>query len=91
MYVNVFHLKTSNGLAHNAEYFYNNGSLSLDDLLWVIMMYKIISVQIHATNCDVSGQNTGIVNTLHHDKKVTLIGWLPEECMNCKNPDFPDH
>jgi hypothetical protein len=93
MYVNVFHLKTSNGLAHNAEYFFDVGSLSSDDLLgdlvWVITMCKIVGTQIHKTDCDAGGPNTGTVNSLHHEQN-TPIGWLPEECVSFKNMVFPD-
>lgn len=67
MYVNIFQLKTSNGLAHYAKYFYNDGSLLSDEqlgnLLLVITMYEIIDTHIHATNCDASGQNGGTVNS----------------------------
>lgn len=94
MYVNVFHLKISSGLTHNAEYFFNGRSLTSDELLgqllWIITCYEIIGTQIHAMNCDAGGPNTGPVNTIHNEKKIP-IGWLPEECVSFLNPVDPDH
>jgi hypothetical protein len=95
MYINVFHLKISSGLTHNAEYFFNGRSLTSDELLgqllWIITCFEIIGTQIHAMNCDAGGPNTGPVNTIHHEKKIP-IGWLPEECVSfLNNPVDPDH
>jgi hypothetical protein len=91
-YMNVFHIKTSNGLSCNTEYFYNDRYISSDDqigqILWEISMCEIINVHVHATNCNAGGQNTGTVNSLHNNKEVPEIGWLPEECVSFKNPVF---
>ena len=92
-HVNSFRLKTSNDFSHNGEYFYNDGSLKGDDILgqilWVITCYEIVDVQIHGTNMDAGGNNTGAINALRHNNDLP-DGWLSEEYVSFKSPISPD-
>jgi hypothetical protein len=89
VYVNQFRLRTTRGQIKNLEFFYNNGTLSGDELLeqvmHVISCCELAGIMIHALVCDAGGPNKSLF-TLLTKKKETSHGWLEPEQVSFPNP-----
>jgi len=59
--VNQWHLHTVKGKHHNGEFWFNNGSLTGDELMWqfthVVTCYEAVGICILGFECDAGGQN----------------------------------
>ena len=73
MYVNLWRLRTTKNLAHNCEFFFNNGSLTGDKLLRqflrVVGHCELIGVRILGLLNDAAGQNVKFVTP-------ELLSWI---------------
>ena len=68
MYVNLWRLRTTKNVAYNCEFFYNNGSLTGDELLRQFLRVsghcELIGVSILGLLNDAAGQNVKLVDLL---------------------------
>ena len=75
VYVNLFRIKTVGQDAMNAEFFFNNGSLTGDDLLAqllrVITNYELVGVRIYGACSDSGGSNASLVGALRRKKRMS--------------------
>jgi hypothetical protein len=81
MYVNIWRLRTTKNLAHNCEFFFNNGSLTGNELLRqflrVVGHCKLIGVSILGLLNDAAGQNVKFVDFLTSaNTRITVTGYL---------------
>jgi hypothetical protein len=92
MYVNLWRLRTTKNVAYNCEFFYNNGSLTGDELLRQFLRVaghcELIGVSILGLLNDAAGQNVKFVDLLTSsaETKVAATGY---PCIN--NVTFANH
>jgi hypothetical protein len=71
----------------------SDSTMTGDDLIGqltlVIIGYESVNVNIYRICLDAGGSNAGAVNSLRHKKRVPAVGWLPEDCVQFKNPADP--
>jgi len=91
--VNQWHFRSIKGVIHNAEYFFNSGSLTGNELMHqfmhVVSCYKAIGVQILGCICDAGGQNSQLFNYLQCLTPLDDNSWLSNDCVLVKNPAIP--
>jgi len=91
--VNQWCFQSVKGVIHNAEYFFNSGSLMGDELMHqfmhVVSCYEAIGIWILGCICDAGGQNSHLFNYLHCLAHLSNDSWLPDECVLVRNPAVP--
>jgi hypothetical protein len=92
--VNQYRFRSANNHTHTGEFFFNNGSLSGDELLrqvkQVIFGYEIIGVRIYGIVCDGGGNNARLFKLLRSGNEPTEgESWLKEEHVSFLNPADP--
>ncbi|KAI2494045.1 hypothetical protein MHU86_20488 [Fragilaria crotonensis] len=80
MYVNLWRLRTTKNVSYNCEFFYNNGSLTGDELLRQFLRVaghcELIGVHILGLLNDAAGQNVKLVDLLTSaDTKIAVTGY----------------
>ena len=75
VYANQWRFRSTKNLVHNADFFFNNGSLDGNELIrqmmLVVMAYEFIGVKIFGIVSDAGGGNTKMFKLLqgHNDIK----------------------
>ncbi len=92
--VNQFRFRSAANHTHTGEFFYNNGSLSGDELLrqikQVIMGYEMIGVRIIGLSCDGGGNNARLFKLLRFGKSPKDDQcWLDDDLVSFPNPADP--
>ncbi len=92
--VNQYRFCSANNHTHTGEFFFNNGSLSGDELLYqvkqVIFGYEMIGVRILGLVSDGGGNNARLFKLLRGgNDPAEGCSWLPEEHMSFPNPADP--
>ena len=68
VYVNQWRFRSTNNLVHNADFFFNNGSLDGNELIrqmiQVVMSYEFIGVKVFGIVSDAGGGNTKMFKLL---------------------------
>ena len=92
-YVNQFCLRTTTGKRHNAEYFFNTGSLTGDDLIaqimHVISCYEAVGVKIFGLILDAGGGNKSLYRLLTKRTIDKNKVWLDNDEISFLNPFDP--
>ncbi len=88
--VNQWRLRTVKGIHHNGEFWFNNGSLTGDELMWqfkhVVSCYEAVGIRILGFECDAGGQNARLLKYLRKDNELGNKGWLTRENILITNP-----
>jgi len=88
--VNQWRLRTVKGKHHNGEFWFNNGSLTGDELMWqfthVVSCYEAVGIRILGFECDAGGQNARLLKYLRKDKDLGTRSWLLPEHILVSNP-----
>ena len=91
--VNLFRVRTIYGKTENLEYFYNDGSLTGDDLIGqlirVIMLCEIVGIHIHVLVADAGGPNAPLFTALRRDRTLEGKIWLDDDLVSFPHPFFP--
>jgi len=91
--VNQWRFHSIKGVIHNAEYFFNSGCLTGDELLrqfvHVVSCYEAIGVQILGCVSDAGGQNSRLFNYLHCFRPINEGSWLSDATILVQNPAVP--
>ena len=73
-YVNLWRLRTTKNVTHSAEFFFNAGSLTGDELIRQFMRvlghYELVGVKIIGLLCDAAGQNERMFTLLRGSAKI---------------------
>lgn len=91
-YVNQFRLRTCNNISASLEFFFNDGSLSGNEVMHQVFHVKAIlnNVGICAlmVQMDAGGNNTHLGTLLRHEAKLGNKGWLgkDERLISFKDP-----
>ena len=92
--VNLFRVRTLYGLTGNVEFFYNNGSLTGDDLLGqvlrVILLCETVGLQVNLLVSDAGGPNAGLLTALRENQLLAELVWLSDELVSFQHPFFPE-
>jgi len=91
--VNQWRFRSIKGVIHNAEYFFNSGCLTGDELLrqfvHVVSCYEAIGVRILGCVSDAGGQNSRLFNYLHCFRPINEGSWLSDATILVQNPAVP--
>jgi hypothetical protein len=75
IYVNQWHFRSTYNVCHNAEFFFNTGSLDGNDMLHqlihVILSYELIGVKILGLVSDAGGNNAGLIRLLRSGQRFS--------------------
>ena len=68
VYVNQWRFRSVHGVLHNAEFFFNDGSLDgdelLDQLTHVLLSYELVGAKVLGIVSDAGGNNAGLIKLL---------------------------
>jgi hypothetical protein len=68
VYVNQWRYRSTYGVLHNAEFFFNDGSLNgdelLDQLTHVLLSYELVGAKVLGIESDAGGNNAGLIKLL---------------------------
>jgi len=88
--VNQWRLRTVTGKHHNGEFWFNDRSLTGDELMWqfphVVSCYEAVGIRILGFECDAGGQNARLLKYLRKDNELGNRGWLARENVLITNP-----
>lgn len=92
--VNLFRLRTLYGQTENLEWFFNDGTLTGDDLigqiLRVICLCEIVGVQVYVLIADAGGANSSLFTALRKEKSLEGKVWLEDDLVSFQHPIFPE-
>ena len=78
----------------NGEFFYNNGSLTADEilsqLLQVISSFEMIGCKIFMILSDAGGNNSRLFSLLRKGKLLGETSWLTKNIVEFQHPVYPD-
>ena len=89
VYANQWRFRSTRGLSHNSNYYYNTGSLDGDMILSqfidVLTSYELLGVEILGIVSDGGGSNVRIFNTLFSQQQK-YSKWPTKDSVTTKNP-----
>ena len=89
VYANQWRFRSTRGLTHNSNYYYNTGSLDgnmiLSQFIDVITSYEILGVQVLGIVSDGGGSNTKFFNTLF-TQQIKYGSWPTKDSVCTVNP-----
>jgi hypothetical protein len=92
-YVQMYRLCLLNGKAYNLQYFFNNGTLTgneiLGQLINIITMLSTIDIDIYGLTSDAGGSNARLFALLRCGIKLGDDGWLGEDVVTFDHPCSP--
>ena len=93
MYAKQWRFRSTNNLVHNADFFFNNGSLDGNELIrqmiQVVVSYEFIGVKIFGIVSDAGGGNTKMFKLLQ-GHNVVKGPWPDAKCLSFVNPADKD-
>ena len=88
VYANQWRFRSIHNKTHNAEFFFNSGSITKDELLrqfmHVVTCYEMSGVKVMGIVPDAGGPNSGLLKLLRKDEKVEG-NWPNTACLSLVN------
>jgi hypothetical protein len=88
VYANQWRFRSIHNKTHNAEFFFNSGSITKDELLrqfmHVVTCYEMSGVKVMGIVPDAGGPNSGLLKLLRKDEKVEG-NWPSTACLSLVN------
>jgi len=92
--VNLFRIRTCYGVAENMEFFFNDGSLTGDEmlsqLLRCIICCETVGLRVYMICADAGGANSSLFTTLRGGRSLGKKTKLTDEYVSFRHPLFPD-
>jgi len=92
--VNLFRIRTCYGVAENMEFFFNDGSLTGDEmlsqLLCCIICCEVVGLRVYMVCADAGGANSSLFTTLRGGRILGKKTMLSKEFISFQHPLFPD-
>ena len=89
VYANQWSFRSTNNLVHNADLFFNNGSLDRNELIrqliQVVISYEFIGVKIFGVVSDAGEGNTKMFKLLQGQNDIKGP-WTNASCLSSQNP-----
>ena len=84
-YVNQWRFRSSHNKTASLEFFFNDGSLSGDDLMYqlfhVLSMCNNINIRVLGLCLDGGGNNSRLLSLLRHEAKLGNSHWFDDETL----------
>ena len=84
-YVNQWRFRSSHNVTASLEFFFNNGSLTGNDLMYqlfhVLSMCNNINIKILGLCLDAGGNNSRLLSLLRHEAKLGNTNWLDDKSL----------
>ena len=92
VYANQWRFRSTKGIVHNADFYYNKGSLDGNELIRqyidVVSCYELIGIKIYGMVSDGGGGNTKFFKLISEYQPLQGI-WINEKCLRTLNPVDP--
>ena len=92
VYANQWRFRSTKGVVHNADFYYNKGSLDGNEIIRqfidVVSAYELMGVKIYGIVSDGGGGNTKFFNMISNYKPLKAK-WISKECLSTINPVDP--
>ena len=92
VYANQWRFRSTKGLVHNSDFYFNNGSLNGNELVRqfidVVTSYESIGIKIYGIVSDGGGGNTKIFNMIS-EYNPGKSKWMNNKCLRTLNPVDP--